>query len=152
MPHSLMTCLLFHMTQPFLPFSLCLPLSLYLPFTLSLFHTHLLVRTIAARTRVLQYAAVCCSMLQCVAVCYSMGQYGAAWCNVMQGGSAWCIVVQCVAVCCSVLQCGAVWCSVILECVCAEQASSFSRARSLARSLSVSHIYSLTTPDIECDN
>ena len=75
-------------------------------------------------TRVLQCAAVCCSVLQCVAVCCSVlqttthctrlnsqcpmttQQVCVAMCrSVLQCVAVFCSVLQCVAVCCSVLQC-----------------------------------------------
>jgi len=74
------------------------------------FVSSLAVRGWGAVWRVLQCAAVCCSVLQCVAVCCSVLQCVAVCCSVC--GS----VLKCVAVCCSVMLCFTGCCSV-LQCV-----------------------------------
>jgi len=65
------------------------------------------------RKRMLQYAAVCCSMLQYVAVCCSMLQYVAVYCSMLQYVAVCCIILQYVALCCRMLHYVSLCCSML---------------------------------------
>jgi len=56
---------------------------------------------------------VCCRMLQCAAVCCSVLPYVAVCCRILQCAAVCCSVLPYVAVCCRMLQCVAVCCSVL---------------------------------------